>query len=109
MPVTKKDGKWEAEDKFDFMGTRRLVIQTYKYDARLLSCASVNNYLPNGICSHAFGLSAGGDWSKYGFIVSGDRATEKNVAAQHAKALELKDQFLAEARAHYEKYPPRED
>lgn len=105
--ATKKKDGWEAEHQFPFMGARRLSVRTYKYAGKLATWAAVNLYHEHGY-QHAYGLSGGGDFSER-TLESAARATAKTVADQHAKALAMLPEIMERARAHYEKFPPRED
>jgi hypothetical protein len=106
ITATKKKGGWEAEDQFPFMGARRLSIRTYKFAGKLTTWAAVNKYYDGGY-EHAFGLGRGGDFSER-TIESNSRALEKTVVDQHARALAMLPEIMERARAHYEKFPPRD-
>lgn len=106
MIEKRKDG-WRAEDVFDFQGSHRMAIKTYKINGKLVSHAAVNEY-GAGFCTHRYGMGGGGDFGKYIIVTPGGRATEKAVAEQHARAIAMLPQLMDEARAHYEKFPIRE-
>jgi hypothetical protein len=91
---------WQAEDLIDFNGQQKLLIETYKYDGRLITHAAVNTYNGHGGFSHAFGLAGGGDFSER-VIVTSARCTEKSVSEQHAQAMSQLADIQARARAHY--------
>lgn len=103
MALVKEKNGWVAEDQFEFNGPRRLCIRTYKGSRGITTFVSVNKYHEVGF-EHCFGLSGGGDFSA-SFAEPG-RGTEKAIGAQHARYVARKDEFLAQAKAHYEKYPP---
>ena len=107
-PIVRKGRNgWEAENRFEFDGDYKLTIETHKDSSgpssRLVSRASVSQH-KDGMMSHAFGLGSGGDYSER-LIVSAARCTEKSVAGQHAKALEMLADVQAKAKAHYMKFP----
>lgn len=101
----RKEG-WEAKDVLEYAGSMKLCIRTYKGSSGLVSYAAVNHYDGMGGYSHAYGLGSGGDYDER-VIVSAQRGTEKNVAAQHGRAIAQLPAILERARAHYAKYPPR--
>lgn len=98
--VKGRDG-WKAESIVEFEGAKKLSIETHKYNGHLITRASVNTYTDYGF-QHAFGLGGGGDFSER-VLVTTERATEKTVAAQHAKVMQQLPQIIERAKAHYTK------
>lgn len=103
MELMKAKSGWRAKDLIDFDGAKKLLIETYKHDGRLISRAAVNTYTATGY-SHAFGLAGGGDYSER-IVISRRHATEKAVAEQHAQAMQQLPLIAARAKAHYATTP----
>lgn len=105
--ITNGKNGWQAETVLSFNEAKfqKLTISTCKSNGALTTRASVSEHR-DGMMRHAFGLGTGkGDYSKR-VVVTQERATEKNVRAQHANALHHVPAIVAEAHAHYAAQKP---